>query len=296
MECLTFINTGNSHAIPTPKDRPSRQDNLLKRFGGLQRRAPNLSEDDSIDIPHSIAIARHRFDVHSFSVVLHHHLVRNNTSDSIRPPGRHMFQSGRRVLQLFDYIYTPDTSRSILSWTDYVEAYPAAVMFGVACLRQDVKLPTESSLIQPSEVFKHLTINRPDLSIARLAAKSLETLATVLKNIEDDRENLLKDESVQFKHSPKISGRPETSSHMTRNKRQRDVEPQDTRQPKTQRRLRSVCKGERLQHERAEFSAETSAFAGCELNVSAWTRVPEYSTQLLGQPSYPFGGGGADVI
>lgn len=297
MKFLTFINTEKAQAIPGPEDRQSKQDALLKKFESLQERAPGLSEDGSKDITHSIAVAEHQFDMHVFSIVLHHHLARTTNSDSIQQAGRDkpatvqpklsksrnlrkqasdktqkdMFQSARWVMELFDYIYTSDASRSTLSWTHCFGVYSAAVILGVARLRQDVDLPTDSSRIQHTfKVFQELTTTMPALNIAQLATGPLEKLATALENVEDDRDAPFRREPAQIKRSPKLSGRPETSSHANRNKRSRDVEPLDAtsqRQVKARRLNASMYEDNQFQDDRTRFPAESPAFDGRGQNV-----------------------------
>jgi hypothetical protein len=304
MEVLTSISTDKAQATSVTEARPPKQEAVLKKFERLQEKAPVPSQDGSKDIIHSIAVAEHQLDIHLFSIVFHHHLARGTSLDQAQPPGhdkksagqskqgksrnlrkqssgktqRDMFQSARRVMELFDFIYTSDTSRSALSWTQCFGAYSAAVILGVARLRQEVDLPTDSSRIQQTlKVFQDLTTVMPALNIAQLATGPLETLAIALEGLEDDRENPTTSESVQIKRSPKISGKTDPSSSGTQNKRKREAEPIDTTlrgqgEPHNQ----SVYDDDQHQEKRARFSAEAPSFDGHGQNVPDWAPSQEH--------------------
>lgn len=307
MDFLTSINTGKPQTSPVTEDRQSREDLLSTRFERLQERAPGPSQDGPKDVTHSIAVAEHQFDIHLFSIVLHHYLTRVPSSEPAPPTGRdksstrqpklskarilrkqasdvrqkEMFQSARRVMELFDYIHKSDTSRSTLQWTHCFGAYSAAVILGVARLRKDVDLSTDSSRIQQTfKVFQELTTTMPALSITHIASDPLETLATALGNLEEDRENPLKKDSVQTKRSPKLSGQSEMSTTVNKNKRAREADLSDTkpqRQAKAQRLETSF--EDRFPDEGSTLSADPATFDGRGQNVTNWTGTSGHDQQ-----------------
>ncbi|KAK5055251.1 hypothetical protein LTR84_013001 [Exophiala bonariae] len=307
MDFLTCANTGKAQTSPISEDRQSREDMLSVRFERLQEGAPSPSQDGPKDLAYSIAVAEHQLDIHLFSILLHHYHTRVTSSEAVQPPGRdkpstrppksnkarilrkhasdirqkEIFQSARRVMELFDYIHTSDTSKSTLSWTHCFGAYSAALILGVARLRQDVDLPTDSSRIQQiSKVFHELTTTMPALSIAQLASGPLETLATALGNLEQDRENPLKRESGQLRRSPKFSVQTQTTTNANKNKRARDADLLDTnppRQPKAQRLETSF--DERFPDEDTRFSTDTPVFDGRGHNVPDWTGASGHDQQ-----------------
>lgn len=304
MELLTSFNTDKSQATSVSEERQPKQEVVLKRFEKLQEKAPGPSQDGSKDIVHSIAVAEHQLDIHLFSIVLHHHLARVNSLDQAQPPSRDktstgqskpgksrnlrkqssgktqkdMFQSARRVMELFDFIYMSDTSRSALSWTQCFGAYSAAVILGVARLRQEVDLPTDSSRIQHTlKVFQDLTTAMPALSIVQLATGPLENLAIALDGLEDDRGNPTKMESVQIKRSPKISGQTGPSSSGTQNKRKRETEPIDTTfRGQREHQNQPSYEDDQYQDKRARFSPQAPTFDGHGQSVQGWAPSQEH--------------------
>lgn len=305
MEVLTSINTDQTQATPVPEDQQPKQEAVLKRFEKLQEKAPVPSQDSSKDIGHSIAVAEHQMDIHLFSIVFHHHLARVTSLDQAQPPGhdkssaglpkparsrnlrkqshgkaqRDMFQSARRVMELFDYIFISDTTRSVLAWTQCFGAYSAAVMLGVARLRQDVDLPTDLSRIQQTlKVFQELASAEPALNIAHPAASSLETLRIAIEGLENGRDAPVKSEPAQMKRSPTISGKPDASSSRTRNQVKTEVDPIDTSLQRHGKRPNPSVYDDEDQHQdkRPRFSTKVPGFDGRRQSAPDWSGSQEH--------------------
>ncbi|KEF56601.1 uncharacterized protein A1O9_06790 [Exophiala aquamarina CBS 119918] len=305
MEVLTSINTDHTQATAVPEDRQPKQEVVLKKFERLQEKAPGPSQDGSKDIVHSLAVAEHQLDIHLFSIVFHHHLTRVTSLDQAQQPSgrdkpsaghpkvvksrnlrkqssgksqKDMFQSARRVMEIFDYIFISDTSRSALSWTQCFGAYLAAVILGIARLRQDVDLSTDSSRIQQTlKVFQELTSAVPALNIAQLVAGSLENLTIALDDLENGRDAPSKSEPLQMKRSPTMSGKPDASSSTARHKGTTDVESIDTSFQRPGKRPNpSGYDVDQHQDKRARFSTKVPPFDGCRPSVPDWSACQEH--------------------
>ena len=311
------------------KDKPgvdvdakrSKQDTLMRMLESFQEfhtQAPAPSQDHSKDVLHSIAVAEHQLDMHLFSMVLNHHVARTTAMEQDRPsarekqisaqgkhsksrnvrkqsPSKHykeMHQSARQIMELFNHIHNSDTSKSTLSWTQCFVTYYAAWILGIARLRQDSELNTDSSRIkQTLMVFQELVNNKAELSIAPLVIAPLEKVVAVLCNIESSEDTLPRSVSKQMMQAPPA---PERSTIAN------DVPVINTgMQNKLKRGMTSSYEDDAYMAKRPRYPGTTPMFDE-QGEIAAWTTtqeqpyaqiVPPYGDVPMGsfhgQPSFP---------
>jgi len=304
MEVLTSINADKAQATQVTEGRRPEQESVLRKFERLQEKVLALSQDSSKDIGHSIAVAEHQLDVHLFSIMFYSHLARFTKSDQFELPGPEkssagqskpvksrtlrkkssdktqevIFQSARTVMELFDFLFISDSTRTALSWTQCFGAYSAAVLLGEARLRQDVDPPTDSLRIQQTlKVFQELSATVPALNIARLASASLESLAVALGGLVRGRNAPVKTEPMQMKRSPTISREPDASLGSTQTKGKSKVDPVATSiQRQGKRSNPSVHDDTQHREKRPKFSTNVPSYDGRRQSVPDWSSSQEH--------------------
>ncbi|KIX08055.1 uncharacterized protein Z518_02710 [Rhinocladiella mackenziei CBS 650.93] len=191
-------------------DQPAKRSTLetyLSRLQRLQSKLPHLPRNGMAEISLWIDIAEHQLEVQLFSMVLNCQLSRWTPPEPAQPiierytpsapelgtPGNlpkpscknylnETLQSGRSIIDTFDYIHSLDPSKSTSSWPRCFGVFCAAVILGMGRLGRKVDLETDSTRIERMlQIFQKLSKRSPGSRMPQMAVKILGDILEGIK-------------------------------------------------------------------------------------------------------------------
>lgn len=213
IEVLGDIHNDKAEAQTGPKEKRMTLESALSQLRDLQSRLPLLPQNGVADVPLWTSIAEHQLEVQLFLMVLYCQILRSASSEQTRttsekqtPPSkaqkiRHprksssksyykdhykeMLKCVRTITDIFDYIHTQLNCKSTSSWPRCFGVSCAATILGIARLRQEVDLDTDSARVkQTLEVFQKLAKHSQGSGITPMAINSLDGILKGIRQLE----------------------------------------------------------------------------------------------------------------
>lgn len=163
----------------------------LAQLNHLPSKLPGLPQNAVTDPDLWLSIAARQIDRQLFVMVLHCQILRKGGSSrnlgkaSFKNYYKEILDCARAVTDLFDSFFNLDPSQSASCWPRCLGVYCAAAILGIALLRQEIDLDTDSSRVERMmQIFQKLTTIAPDAGTARLAVRSLGEIVNGIKELQ----------------------------------------------------------------------------------------------------------------
>ncbi|KIX06626.1 uncharacterized protein Z518_04602 [Rhinocladiella mackenziei CBS 650.93] len=205
---LGQVNSNQPTEEGSSRAKRSTLETYLSRLQRLQSKLPHLPRDGMTEV--SLCIAEHQLEVQLFSMFLNCQLFRCTLPKPARPiierhtsapnleaPGNlprqsfktylsEAFQSSRRIIDIFDYIYSLDPFKSTSSWLRCFGVFCAAVILGIGRLGREVELEADSTRIERMlKIFQELSKRSPESRMSQMVAKTLDDILKGFKVLDD---------------------------------------------------------------------------------------------------------------
>ncbi|KAJ9605735.1 hypothetical protein H2200_009584 [Cladophialophora chaetospira] len=197
IEFLNHVHQDSNDRYSHWEDRTTMLQSELNRLIAIQSSLQDLPLTTPPDATES-SRAQHRVDVHLVLMVLYCQILRSTSSENTRSGRirnarksaaktqyRELLKSLRAALDIFDYSFKLDPSQAALSWPRCFGILCAASMLGIARLRQDVDVDTDSERIQRAlDTFVDLANAGQVPAVAQLAVETLPEVLDGIKALE----------------------------------------------------------------------------------------------------------------
>ncbi|OAL35360.1 hypothetical protein AYO20_05411 [Fonsecaea nubica] len=189
LEVLERFNRGkNDPQILSSQERETRLEADLTRLYHLQSKLPPVPQNNSSDPSLSIAITQHHIDVQLMLMVLHCQMLRamrNQHTSAKRAKYRELLKCSRLITEMFDSIHSLDPTKTASSWPRCFGVFCAAVMLGIATIRQEVGVSIGSKRVERTlSIFKDLGKAGQATGVVDLAITSLDLVVERIKELE----------------------------------------------------------------------------------------------------------------
>ncbi|KIW30771.1 uncharacterized protein PV07_02473 [Cladophialophora immunda] len=189
IEVLDRFNRGkNDPQMMSSQERESMLEADLSRLYQLQSKLPPIPQNGASDTSLSIAITQHHIDVQLMLMVLHCQMLRsmrNQHTSAKRAKYRELLKCSRMVTEMFDSIHSLDPTETASSWPRCFGVFCAAVMLGIATIRQEVGVSIGSKRVERTlGIFKDLAKAGQASGVAELAKKSLDLVVERIRELE----------------------------------------------------------------------------------------------------------------
>lgn len=199
---MGFLNRGSQEqkaSTEAPADQKTTLQADLKRLLHLQSTLPVLPLGGLADT-RQCEMAQHQVDVQLALTVVYTQLLRLMSAESTKP-GRHLnlrkadtriyyrdfLMCLRMTIDVFDYGHKLDSSKTSSSWARCFGVYCVASMLGIARLRHEVDVDTDSKRVETVlEIFKSLVDPKKPPGIAALASASLSEILKGIRGLDQD--------------------------------------------------------------------------------------------------------------
>ncbi|OAL18441.1 hypothetical protein AYO22_10637 [Fonsecaea multimorphosa] len=189
IEVLDRFNRGkNDPQMMSSQERETMLEADLTQLYQLQSKLPPIPQNSSADVSLSIAITQHHIDVQLMLMVLHCQILRsmrNQHTSAKRAKYRELLKCSRMITEMFDSIHGLDPTKTASSWPRCFGVFCAAVMLGIATIRQEVGVSIGSKRVERTlGIFKDLAKAGQASGITELATKSLDLVVERIRELE----------------------------------------------------------------------------------------------------------------
>jgi nitrous oxide reductase accessory protein NosL len=169
----------------------------LTRLQDLQSRLPSLPQSGLAESMLS-CYAQQQVDIQSAMMVIYCQLLRSKMADNTkagrlrnqRDPAtkgfyKRFLECLRTIIDIFDYSYKLDSISTASSWPRCFGVYCAALMLGIARLRQETDVETDNDRLRTAiDIFAALAETGQASGVAALAADSLQDILDAIGELE----------------------------------------------------------------------------------------------------------------
>ncbi|OAP64096.1 hypothetical protein AYL99_00068 [Fonsecaea erecta] len=189
IEVLDRFNRGrNDPSKLSSHERETMLEADLTQLYQLQSKLPPIPQNSSSETSLSIPIIQHHIDVQLMLMVLHCQMLRsmrNQHTSAKRAKYRELLKCSRLITEMFDSIHSLESTQTASSWPRCFGVFCAAVMLGIATIRQEVGVSIGSKRVERTlGIFKDLAKAGQASGVAELAMKSLDLVVDRIRELE----------------------------------------------------------------------------------------------------------------